>query len=309
MLEIREQFTKGLSDANKKAYKLLFKKLDEYVKEINKVSEKDFTEEIFIDFTKKKLLGRSANSVLVKICLLKKYFEYLEMHSIVKLTRPKVIKMVEEHLKEKETDEYQLRYVSWEDLEKAASRLDNPIDIAIAYMLRMGIGGGRFKELINLKSNDINLKKKTIKFETRTIKIDNKLCEILKEAIEQDKYAVMLHDENNAPYASTYDLNMSCPYLIKQKPKKNNNYGLNPYTFSGITNRIFRIMNELGLDATAVNLFQSYAVDRLINHERIINKKLSTSEANDYFRSIGLKGAFDAIRLRTYLDNKGHLSN
>ena len=132
----------------------------------------------------------------------------------------------------------------------------------------------------------IDLKKKTIKFENRTIEIDDEVCDILNEAIEQDKYTVMLHNESSTPYASEFEFNMACPYLIKQKPKKNNNYGLNPYTFSGITNRIFRITNEMNIGATAMNLLQSYAVDRLIEQEKEIGKKLSTSEAFDFFKSI-----------------------
>lgn len=300
----REEYVGELSESVKKAYKLLFKKLDEYESETNKIFEENFDENTFIDFTKKKLIGKSANSVLVKVSLLKKYAEHLGIYSVVKLKRDEIIKMTEESLKQEDTDEYELRYVNWNDFKRAIGRLENPIDVAIVYLLRMGVNGGRFKELINLKSSDIDLKKKTIKFENRTIEIDDEVCDILKEAIEQDKYTVMLHSESSTPYASEFEFNMACPYLIKQKPKKNNNYGLNPYTFSGITNRIFRITNEMDIGATAMNLLQSYAVDRLIEHEKEIGKKLSTSEAFDFFKSIGCKGSFDAVRLRIYLDSR-----
>ena len=299
----RGEYVKNLSESVQKAYKLLFKKLDEYEIECGKIFEENFDEDTFIDFTKRKLIGKSANSVLVKVSLLKKYAEHLNMH-FVKLKRDEIIRMTDESLKKENTDEYELRYVSWVDFKKAVGRLENPIDVAIVYLLRMGVNGGRFKELINLKSNDIDLKKGIIKFEDRTIEINEEICNILRDAIEQDKYTVMLHNESSMPYASEFEFNMSCEYLIKQKPKKNNNYGLNPYTFSGITNRIFRITNEMDIGATAMNLLQSYAVDRLIEHEKEIGKKLSTSVAFDFFKSIGCKGSFDAVRLRIYLDSR-----
>lgn len=305
MKETRKQFIEPLSDSVKKAYILLFRKLDEYEKETGKIFEENFTEEIFVDFTKKKLIGRAANSVLVKVSLLKKYAESLNIYSVVKLRRDEVIKMTEEHLKELESEnEYELRYVSWSDLKASTRRLTNVIDVAIVYLIRMGVSGASFKELANLKVEDIDLKNKILKLPNRNIKLDDDVCKILDNAINQNVYTVMLHSEDNIPNATEYHFNMDCEYFIKQKPKKNNGDGLNPYKFSGITNRIFRIMNELGLDVTAINLLQSYTVDRLREYEEKIGKKLSLSEAKDYFKSIGCKGSDDAVRLRNYLESK-----
>ena len=295
--EMRDEFTKPLSDSVKKAYKLLWKKLDEFEFEFGKSFE-EFEIDDFNKFVKCKLIGKSTNSTNVKIILCKKYAEYIGSNC-VQLSYEGVKKMVEEHLKEKEIDnENQLKYVGINDLWVATNRISNDIDVAIVWLLRMGISGNKFTELANLKVDDIDFKNKVINLESRTVEIDDKMCSILKDAIEQKEYYVIRGDDKEDPKAESYELNMNCPYLIKQRPSSRNDYGMNEYKFSGITARVFRVMQELGLNISAINLLQSHATDKLIEYEKEIGKELSIKEAFGFLKSIGSKqSSYDIISM------------
>lgn len=305
--EMRDEFTKPLSDSVKKAYKLLWKKLDEFEIEFGKSFE-EFEVDDFNKFVKCKLIGKSTNSTNVKINLCKKYAEYIG-NSCVQLNYDAVRKMVEEYLKEKEIDnENQLKYVGINELWVATNRISNDIDVAIIWLLRAGISGNKFTELANLKVENIDLKNKTINLESRTVEIDDKMCDILKDAIEQKEYYVIRGDDKEDPKVENYELNMNCPYLIKQRPSSRNNYGLNEYKFSGITARVFRIMQELGLNISSINLLQSHATDKLIEHEKELGRELSIKETFNYLKSIGSKqSAHDIISMAKWVkENYGN---
>jgi hypothetical protein len=75
------------------------------------------------------------------------------------------------------------------------------------------------------------------------------------------------------------------------------------YKFSGITGRIFRVMQELNLDISAINLLQSHATDKLMKHEKELGKKLSIKEAFDYLKSIGSKqSSYDIIAMARWVE-------
>ena len=302
--EIREKFTSPLSDSVKKAYKLLWKKLDEFEIEFGKSFE-EFEINDFNNFVKCKLIGKSANSTNVKVNLCKKYAEYIGS-DCVQLNYENVRKMVEEYLREKEVDnENQLKYVDINDLWVATNRISNDIDVAIIWLLRMGVSGNRFNELTNLKVEDIDLENKIIKLETRIIEIDEKMCDILRDAIEQKEYYVIRGWDKGEPKVESYELNMDCPFLIKQRPNNKNNYGMNEYKFSGITGRVFRVMQELGMNISAINLLQSHATDELMKYEKELDKKLSVKEASEYLKSIGSKqSSYDIISMARWVEEK-----
>ena len=307
MNELRDMFVRELSETQQKAYKLLFKKMDEYYKETKKSFE-EFNKEDFEVFIKKYLIGKSANSTIVKVSLCKKYAEYLNK-DFVQVSRIEIAKMVEDSLKEKEIEnEQQLRYVSWNDLKVGLNRVSNAIDVAVICLLRMGIGHNKFKELAELKVENIDIDNKVIHLEDRDVEIkDDYVLQVLKEAIEQRTYTVMLSYDKNEPRVSEYDFNMNCPYLIKQKPWNKNNNGLDCYKFSGITGKIFRIMsNELQMDISAINLLQSNATDELLVYEQNIGREISIREAKEYLRHIKNScGSYDITKIAKYVkENK-----
>ena len=284
--QIREHFIKDLSDSVQRSYKLLFKKIDDYEKEKGLVFE-EFTEEQFIEFTKEKLIGKSGASANVKVNLLKKYVNSLGK-DFIKLKRNDLMKMTEDKLNQtSEQNESDIKYVEWKELDKNINKIENAIDVAIIYLLRYGISGNQFIELRNLKVNDIDLDSKIVHLKDRDIEIDDKVVDILKDAIEQDHYISMIHKEDTIK-SNDYDFNMDCEYLIKQRPMDRNDGGLEPYTFSGFTAKVYRIFQALDMGISAINLLQSNAIEKLIQHEDSLGKRLSTREIKEYFKAVSI---------------------
>ena len=284
--QIREDFVKDLSDSVRRSMLLLFKKIDDYEKEKGLVFE-EFTEEQFIEFTKEKLIGKSGASANVKVNLLKKYINSLGK-DFVKLKRNDLMKMTEDKLNQtSEQNESDIKYVEWKELDKNINKIENAIDIAIIYLLRYGVSGNQFIELRNLKVDDIDLYNKIVHLKDRDVEIDDKVADILKDAIRQDKYVTMVHNED-AVKLNDYDFNMNCEYLIKQRPMDRNDGGLDPYGFSGFTAKTYRIFQALDMNISAINLLQSHAVDFLINYENKIGRRLSTREINKLFKNNGI---------------------
>ena len=284
--EYREDFIKNLSDSIKRSYTLLFKKIERYEKETGLIFE-EFTEEDFVEFTRKELIGKSANSAVVKVSLLKKYVQSLDKY-FVKMTRSEIIKMTDEKLEQQEkAEEKELKYVSWNELKDGLNRISNDIDVAIICLLRMGISGSQFNELVNLKIENIDIENKKIYLENRTVDIeDDYILKVLEDAMKQRTYHVIQHKENSDAKITEFDFNMDCPYLLKQKPMINNNGGMNPYKFGGASGKMFRIFEELNMDISAINLLQSYAADKIVERENLINKRMSTKDVKVYFKEI-----------------------
>ena len=290
----QEKFLVGLSDGIKKAYNTLWKKVEVYEKEIGKQFE-DFTKEDFNNFVKCKLIKSSAKSTNVKVNLLKKYANYIGC-DFVQLDFEAVRVMVEDYLKDKQIEnENELKYVSLDELSVATNRMANDIDVAIIYLLRYGVSGKNFTELINLKTKNIDIENKVIKLKDRAIEIDDKMCGILQFAMNQSEYYVIQDLDKEEPNCESYELNMDSDYLIKPKPRSDNDFGLSSYKSSGMIGRLFRITQELGLNVSAINLLQSHAVDEVLKYEEKIGRELSMNECSKYLKQIGSRQSGDDI--------------
>lgn len=297
----REKFMETLNDSVKRAYKILFAKIEYYEKRTGIVFE-EMNEMEFQMFTIKELIDNSSASANVKVSLLKKYINSIGK-DFIKLTRDDMVKLTESKLGNKETNENEMRYVSWDAIKKALKNVINPIDRAIVVLIRMNICGTRFGDLTNLKSKDIDIENKVIHLQDRDINItDEYVLNVLREALEQKTYIVMTHKEDSQLRATEFDFNMDCEYLIKQRPIAKNNDGLNAYKFAGITGRVYRIFDDLNLGISSINLLQSNAVDKLIEYEDEIGKYLSMSEAKEYLKSIGINQYhYDIVHLSKYV--------
>ena len=296
--KVREEFLADKSENAKRAYRLIFKKANDFEDEIGKPFE-EITEDEFNIFMKKKLIGKSTDAVCVKVSECKKYLNYVGNNCADNITRGDIRKLVDE-------SEYEIKYVNWNDLKDNLNKLENEIDRAIVCLLRLGVSGKDFQELVRLKVKDIDLENKRIRLNNRTIKIeDDRILQMLKYAIKQNSYSVILHAEDSSPTSTEYNFNMSCEYLIKQRPTVNNDNGLNCYKFSGITAKLNRIFHVLDMGISAINLLQSYSVDRLIEQDEKIGKILSTKEAKDYLNSIGsIQDAYDIVHIAEVIREK-----
>lgn len=300
----REKFLEPLSDSIQRAYKLLFVKADYYEAKTG-ITFEEMSESEFLAFTVKELVDRSAASANVKVSLLRKYAEHIGKN-FIQLNRDDIIKLTESKLGNQDTDENKLRYVEWKDLKKGLENIVNPIDKAIICLVRIGICGTKFTELINLKSKDIDIENKKIYLRGRTIDItDDYILNILNEALHQVSYRVISHRDDSNLKVTEYDFNMKCEYLIKQRPVAKNDNGLNQYKFAGITGKIYRIFEELGMDISSINLLQSNAVDKLIEYENSIGRQVSMVEAKEYLKSVGvLQYHYDVVHLSKYVREK-----
>lgn len=301
---MREEFTKNLSPSLQRAYKLLFVKVDYYEKKTGIVFE-DMSESEFLAFTVKELIDRSAASANVKVNLLKKYIAFINK-DFIRLNRNDIIKLTESKLGNQDTNENEQRYVSWNDLKKGLENIVNPIDKAIVCLIRTGACGTKFTELINLKSKDIDIENRKIYLEGRTVDIiDDYILNILNEALRQTTYKVITHRDESDLKVTEYNFNMKCEYLIKQRPVAKNENGLNPFKFAGITGKIYRIFEELGMDISSINLLQSNAVDKLIEYEENIGRQVSMAEAKEYLKAVGVhQYHYDVVHLSKYVREK-----
>ena len=157
---MREEFVSSLSESIQRAYKLLFVKADYYQTRTG-IQLEEMTEMEFQMFVIKELIDQSAASANVKVNLLKKYVAFIGK-DFINLNRDDIIKLTESVLNNKNTNENELRYVSWNDLKKSLENIVNPIDKAIVCLIRIGICGTKFTDLINLKSKDIDIKNRKI---------------------------------------------------------------------------------------------------------------------------------------------------
>jgi hypothetical protein len=224
----------------------------------------------------------------------------------IQLNRDDIIKLTESKLGNQDTNENEQKYVSWDDLKKGLENVENDIDKAIICLVRIGVCGTKFTELVNLKSKDIDIENKKIYLEGRIVNItDDYVLNILDTALRQTTYKVITHKDEDVLKVTEYDFNIECQYFVKQRPIAKNNNGLNPYKFAGITGKMYRIFEELGMDISSINLLQSNAVDRLIEYEDTIGKQLSMAEAKEYLKAIGvLQYFYDVVHLSKNVRDK-----
>jgi integrase len=300
----REEYVKDLSPSLQRAYKLLFTKIDYYQKR-NGIIFEEMDENQFITFTIKELIDQSAASANVKVNLLRKYTNAIGK-DFVKLNRDDIIKLTESKLGNDNTNENELRYVVWKDLKKGLENVENDIDKAIVCLIRIGLCGTKFTELVNLKSKDIDIENRKIYLESRTVDIaDDYVLNILNKALRQTTYKVITHKDEDILKVTEYNFNMQCEYFVKQRPITKNENGLNPYKFAGITGKMYRIFEELGMNISSINLLQSNAVDRLIEYEDAIGKQVSMAEAKEYLKAVGITNYhYDVVHLSKYVREK-----
>lgn len=285
--ERRNDFLKDKSDSVIKGYSVIFKKADKYEEENGKIFE-EFNKEDFIAFIKKELIGKSSNSMAVKISLCKQYLNSINNDCADNITKVQIKDMVDEYLNKKNTTEQDLKYISWNELKKGLVKITNEIDMAIVCLIRMNVVGEKLEELIDLKTKDIDLANRKIYLKNRVVDIkDEFVYQVLKDAIEQKTYVVLVHSEGSNPKSTEYDFNMLCPYFLKQRPIKNNNNGMDKYKFSGCNGRVFRIFQELNMDISAINLIQSYIAEEAIEYQQKRGRKLSIREVKEFLKSKG----------------------
>lgn len=154
--------------------------------------------------------------------------------------------------------------------------------MAITYYSR----ADKLEDIMGIKVSDVDFDSNVIHANGKIIKMNETLKEITKQAIEQENYeritlAGMPTD--------TYALNMSSEYIVKTKPLKSNNNGLNPLSRGGLRCRFFAIKNSMGLKNLT---FNSLVTSKIVDDMLKTNTKWTTMAIEDYFKENNLTRSY-----------------
>lgn len=173
------------------------------------------------------------------------------------------------------------------ELKNLVERLENGVDKFIVVGLFYGLNGSSSKkeQLLNITVDDINFDNSTITLsDGRVVVMDSFLEKIAKEACAQKCY-VKLGKQGNTN--ADYFFNEDSKYVIKVKPTKKNNNGLEPLGVEGYKCRLKAISKYLlgNNELTANTLKQSGAYSALLESEEV----LTVDKAEAYLASKGLR--------------------
>lgn len=163
------------------------------------------------------------------------------------------------------------------EVEMAIENLINPIDKFIVLAIYNGISGNRFVELLTLKKSDINLEKSTITVAGKTIHMDEVFKKVTIDTLNQKEYAYLTSDG----VIKYYELNTKSKYVVKSKPMKRNNDGLEPLGVEGFKTRFKNIVASAGLETTTGTLEKSGYINRMHS----IKKDWKVEEVRELIRT------------------------
>lgn len=183
----------------------------------------------------------------------------------------------------------ELKIINKDELKMMINKLENGIDKFIVASLFYGLNSNDYKEqLLKLTTDMVDLENSTITLPSgRVVYMDCILREATIEAINQKIYVKM--GQMGSRTNEDYYINSSSKFIIKSKPSKNNNYGLDALKTAGFKARIRRISNYLTGDSsaiTATNLKMAGVYNYLKNLK--IDKKLTIMEAESLLKENGL---------------------
>ncbi|MEG1142282.1 MAG: hypothetical protein RSE41_07550, partial [Clostridia bacterium] len=128
-----------------------------------------------------------------------------------------------------------------EELKERIKGLENAQDKFIIWALFKGICGTKAADLLNLKTTDVDLVNNTITYGDKKIIMDDYFKELTIGAMEQIYYKKNNYTGEDVNSTIDYELNSSCPYIIKGKPNVKNNNGMNAFGFEGLRRRLSKL--------------------------------------------------------------------
>ena len=119
----------------------------------------------------------------------------------------------------------------------------NSQDKFLIYGIWYGLKDKRFDDITNIKVDEVDFFKREIIVGSKIIKMDETLTEYCRSAIEEVSYYKLGDLDGSSNEA--YSLNTDSLYIVRSKPQKNNNKGLNRMTFNGLRTRIANLNDSL----------------------------------------------------------------
>lgn len=171
--------------------------------------------------------------------------------------------------------------VSKESVMSYIDILENEQDKFIVYAMFCGIAGKEVEELRTLKVNQVDFKNKKIILADRMVDMDDTMVELAMGAIKQDKYELIKFSDG--AMVQSFEFNMSSEYILKNRPTKTNNMGLDAMKYDAFRKRLKTISqyvdNKITPDVIlksgyAYMVYEQYGKDATYSMvEKIIKEK------------------------------------
>lgn len=194
------------------------------------------------------------------------------------------------------------KYFTRKEIRDICNLFTNPQDKFIVYALWNGIMGKDYEDLVNLKVQDIVYDKEGnpqyLKVKNNKVECDEYMQKILKDTLQEDYYETY---NNTSSGILGFEFNMDSPYIIKVKPTKLTNDGLNPMNKSGVQAKLKRLnesFNETdirGIHLTGKTLERSGIMFDMFLKEVYEDVVWTAEKVKEWFKIEGLKGDLSEI--------------
>ena len=193
------------------------------------------------------------------------------------------------------------KYFTKREIQQLCNVFSNAQDKFIVYALWNGIMGKDYTDLVNLKVADI-VKDDIgtplyINLPNRRVKCDEFMQEIIQDVLEDNIYYQYTETADRS-----YELNMQSEYVIKIRPSKKTNDGLNSMNKVGIQTRLTKLSNvfedefsDMKIHLTGKSLERSGLMYDLFMKEVYEQKEWTISEIDKYLKLKGIKGSINDI--------------
>lgn len=283
-----KKWNRFMEDRCRNTYRRLVEVEKEYSKDIIDIDNKIIAENV------KKM---SYQVIMQEIYMVNQIFEFLNSN------RRLAISDFNDEMLKVDTK----RFYTQSELQDVCESLVNPQDKILLYGLFAGLRGTAYKELLELKVEDINFEERYIQLKDRKLKIDDYFMCILADAVDPvygSVYYKYYDSNSSAKSNNSYELNMDSEYVIKAKPYSKNNNGLNPMTNSGFQTRIEKLSNVLNRSLVPIDLVRSGIMARMNEIENfweehnMVDKFWGTETLIPYLKDNKLKAEpFELLRI------------
>ena len=250
-------------------------------KQISELNSDDLKKFIVKNF---KTINRSAyyNSIKILNEILKEYDNFIEIDSKL---------YVEECVQTRD-----IQYFTKTEIISVCNTLMNFQDKLIIYLLWNGIMGKEYKDILNMRVSDVAEDYSYIMVNGRKFMCDDYMKFLVKGTIKQRTYVKFIKNSEDMLSPDTFDFNSSSPYLIKVKPSKRNNDGLNPMTSSALQRKLTKLQDVYAdahegeqLILSGLSLVKSGIMYDLFMQETMTGKLWTIESIDEYLKIRGHK--------------------
>jgi len=265
------------SDSVKESFKMIFKKVSPLEDRLGK-DLKDFNRDELL-LVLEELKGRSYNSVHTKWGVTKKYLKHFN--------NPFVDTITSNDLKDYIV-EADVRYVTREELKSKVSVLESASHQALLFLLFDGVGGKGYKEICNLKFEDIDFQTGKVTLENRAVTLSKDTLNLLEQVKQEDTVTKIIWKHDQPNFDTEYSVNMNSPYVFKTRMLVSTKNGMTPYKVTGLQRRLDSLTKVIGLThANGKTLYYSGCAEKYLKLEKKFKKQLSIQDINSFASVVG----------------------